>query len=406
MSTTAVSTSPNIATPTAAEVFAFADLEICAAATEQWPPADLDVGDQVPSVTGYVRRIHVDGRPLHAKYSLLGVSLVSLLRGACGPWPQVRATQQDYVQRTDALIGREAAQLRLLVELGRPRVCPVVGARRGVLFTESVTGPSLAQLLMDQPHHSAGLLTGTFSELRELHHQAAVQRLGPAGAIGERSIAGTFQRKFNGLSGPAYVQRLGADRCAVDDREEVVEALKQVVVRLHRLRGRVLPQPHRRVLVYGDLKPEHVLFPDGPDQPPVFIDPGLLLAGTAVDAAKLISRTVLTLAASRPGPETGKHVAHGIGVFAAGRMKGLSVKACRAWLRDVLVLWLMDSVNILTTYLSAPAELPLPAQGTALVGRAVALARMLDRISADLTTAGGPGAVWDGALDYAQAVAV
>ncbi|MFJ8948409.1 hypothetical protein ACIRG4_35225 [Streptomyces sp. NPDC102395] len=37
--------------------------------------------------------------------------------------------------------------------------------------------------------------------------------------------------------------------------------------------------------------------------------------------------------------------------------------------------------------------------------RTVDLARMLDRISADLTTADGPGAVWDGALDYAQAVA-
>ncbi|MFE9360497.1 hypothetical protein ACFYPB_41410 [Streptomyces olivaceoviridis] len=90
---------------------------------------------------------------------------------------------------------------------------------------------------------------------------------------------------------------------------------------------------------------------------------------TAVGVAKLISRTMLTLAASRPGPQTGKHVVHGIGVFTAGRMKGLSVQARRDWLRDVLVLWLMDSVNILTTYLSAPTELPLPAQGTALADR-------------------------------------
>ncbi|MGW3459256.1 phosphotransferase, partial [Streptomyces olivaceoviridis] len=261
-----------------------------------------------------------------------------------------------------------------------------------------------SQLLLDQPKDSAGLLAAIFGELRELHHLAAVERLASAGAIGERSITGTFQRKFNGLSGPIHVQRLGADRCAADDRAEVVEALRQVVVRLHRLRGRVLPQPHRRVLAYGDLKPELVLFPGGSDQTPVFIDPGLLLAETAVDVAKLISRTMLTLAASRPGPQTGKHVVHGIGAFSAGRMKGLSVKAHRAWLRDVLVLWLMDSVNILTTYLSAPAELPLPAQGTALVGRAVALARMLDRISTDLTSASDTGAVWDGALDYAQAV--
>ncbi|OIK25498.1 hypothetical protein [Streptomyces malaysiense] len=181
MSTTSVSTSPDLATPTAAEVFAFADLEIGAAATEQWPHADFDVGDQVPSVTGYVRRIHVDGRPLHAKYSLLGVPGVVAARRHRGPWPQVRVAQQEYVQRTDGLIGREAAQLQLLAELGRPRVCPVAGVRRGVLFTESVTGPSLAQLLLDQAQDSAGLLVGIF---------------------GERSIAGTFQRKFNGLSGP------------------------------------------------------------------------------------------------------------------------------------------------------------------------------------------------------------
>ncbi|MFI2025582.1 hypothetical protein [Streptomyces olivaceoviridis] len=195
--------------------------------------------------------------------------------------------------------------------------------------------------------------------------------LASAGAIAERSITGTFRRKFNRLSGPIYVQRLGVDRCAADDRAEVVEALRQVVVRLHRLRGRVLPQPHRRVLAYGDLKLENVLFPDGPDQPPVFIDPGLLLARTAVGVAKLISRTMLTLAASRPGPQTGKHVVHGIGVFTAGRMKGLSVQDRRDWLRDVLVLWLKDSVSILTTHLSAPTELPLPAEGTALVDRGV-----------------------------------
>jgi hypothetical protein len=397
VSTTAVSTSPNSSTPTPEEVFAFADLEIGAAAAEQWPRADLDLGEHVPSVTGYVRRIAVDGRPLYAKYSLL--------RGACGPWPQVRAAQQEYVLRPDALIGREAAQLRLLLEAGHLRVCPVAGVGRGVLFTEPVTGASLAQLLLNRPEQSAELLAGAFEQLRGLHRPPAVQRLGPAGIIGERSIAGTFQRKFNGLSGPVYVQQLGIDRCPAGDREEVVAVLQQVVVRLRRLRARVLPQSSRHVLAYGDLKPEHVLYPDGTDQPPVFIDPGLLLAGTAVDAAKLISRTVLMLAAARPGPQTGKHLVQGIGAFAGARMDGLSVKARRSWLREVLALWLMDSVNILTTYLSAPAELPLPTLGEAVVGRAVDLARMVDRISTDLAAAGDTGAVWDGALDRAQAVA-
>ncbi|WP_307835427.1 phosphotransferase [Streptomyces adelaidensis] len=403
MSTTAVSTSPNSPTPAADQVFAFADLEIGAAAAEQWPHADVDLGDHVPSVTGYVRRITVDGRALYAKYSLLGVSLVSLLRGACGPWPQVREAQRKYVLRPDALIEREAAQLRFLLATGHPRVCPVAGVQRGVLFTEHVDGASLAQLLLDRPARSADLLAGVFDQLRSLHHPPAVRRLGPAGVIGERGIAGTFQRKFNGLSGPAYVQRLGAGRCPAADRDEIVAVLRQVVVRLHRLRARVLPSSPRRVLAYGDLKPEHVLYPD--DGPPVFIDPGLLLAGTAVDAAKLISRTVLTLAASRPGSETGKHLVHGIGAFAGTRMNGLSVKSRRAWLRELLALWLMDTVNILTTYLSAPAELPLPALGNALVGRAVDLCRMVGRISTDLAAGGDISAVWDGALGHAQAVA-
>ncbi|MBZ6142497.1 aminoglycoside phosphotransferase family protein [Streptomyces olivaceus] len=407
VSTTAVSTSPNSPppTPSAAEVFAFADREISTAAATQWPHADLDLGDHIPSVTTYVRRIRVDGRPLYAKYSLLGMSLVSLLRGACGPWPQARVAQQEYVQRRDALIEREAAQLRLLARAGRPRVCPVPGVRRGVLFTEPVTGISLARLLLDRRQDSAGLLATTLGELRELHRPAAVQRLGPAGAIGERSIAGTFQRKFNGLSGPAYVQRLGADQRVAGDREGVVAVLRQVIVRLHRIRARTVPQQYRRVLAYGDLKPEHVLFPDGVDQPPVFIDPGLLLAGTAVDVAKLTSRSVLTLAAARPGPKTGQHLVDGIASVTAERMEDLPLKARRSWLAEVLLLWLMDSVNILTTYLSAPAELPLPHQGTALVGRTADLCQMLDRISASLAAADATSTVWETALDHAQGIA-
>ncbi|MFC8670018.1 hypothetical protein [Streptomyces sp. NPDC057199] len=401
-----MSTSPNSPLPPrTAEVFAFADLEICAAAAEQWPHTEFELGDQVPSVTGYVRRIRVNGRPLYAKYSLLGVSLVSILRGTCGTWPQVCEAQQAYVQQPDALIKREARQLRFLTELGHPRVCQVAGARRGVLFTQPVTGQSLAHLLLTLPQESADLLGGAFGDLRTLHHPPAIRQLGPAGVIGERSIAGTFQRKFNGLSGPTYVQRLGAERCAPADCAEVVEVLRRVVVRLHRLRARLLQQSARRVLAYGDLKPEHVIYPDGPYGQPVFIDPGLLFAGTAVDAAKLISRTTLMLAAARPGAQTGKHLVHGIGAFAEERMNGLSVKACRGWLRELLALWLMDSVNILSTYLTAPAALPLPAQGTALARRAVDLCRMLDQVSADLATRGDTRTVWENALGSVQAVA-
>ncbi|MFJ2561302.1 MULTISPECIES: hypothetical protein [unclassified Streptomyces] len=408
MSTTAVSTSPEPVPPVpdASEVFAFATREIAAAAADLWPRADVGLGDHVPSVTGYVRRIRVDGRTLYAKYAFLGVSLVSLLRGACGPWSDVRESQQSYVQRAGALMDREAAQLRLLAQQGSLRVCPVAGLARGVLFTESVTGPTLADLLLQRPHDAAELLGGTFGELRRLHRPSAARLLGPARVIGERSIRGTFQRKFNGLSGPTYVERLGAARCAAGDRDLVVGLLRDVVVRLHRLQSTGLPQQaSRRVLAYGDLKPEHVVFPEGTSGQPVFIDPGLLLAPPAVDAAKLISRTVLLLASARPGGETGQQAMDGVSAFAAARTDVLPARVRRAWLRELLVLWLMDSVNILTTYLSAPGALPLPARGNALVGRAVDLCRMVDQLSSELAAGADARAVWESALGRAQAVA-
>lgn len=408
MSTTTVSTSPEPVppVPAAAEVFAFADREIAAAAGDLWPRAAVDLGDHVPSVTGYVRRIRVGGRTLYAKYAFLGVSLVSLLRGACGSWPETRTAQQAYVRRAGALMNREAAQLRLLARQDAPRVCPVAGLARGVLFTESVTGPALADLLLKCPHDAAVLLAGTFGELRRLHSPVGARLLDPSRGISERSIRGTFQRKFNGLSGPTYVDRLGAERCAPGDRDLVVGLLRDVVVRLHRLRVPALGrQADRPVLAYGDLKPEHVMFPEGTGRRAVFIDPGLLLAPPAVDAAKLISRTVLLLAAARPGAGTGRQVLHGIDAFAAARTDALPVRVRRSWLRELLVLWLMDSVNILTTYLSAPAALPLPARGAVLVDRVVDVVRMADRLSSELTAGADARTVWVGALGRAQVIA-
>ncbi|MEU1558516.1 hypothetical protein ABZ517_38265 [Streptomyces scabiei] len=410
MSTTAVSTTPYPIPPVApdvGEVFAFAAREIAAAAAGLWPRSAIDLGDHVPSVTGYVRRIRVDGRTLYAKYSLLGVSLVSLLRGACGPWPQARARQQAYVRRADALMDREAAQLRLLARLGEPQVCPVAGLERGVLFTEPVTGPTLADLLLQRPRETAALLQGAFGELHQLHRMDAARLLATAGVIGERSIRGTFQRKFNGISGTAYLDRLGADRYTPDDQHLIADLLRRTVDRLRRMSSTGLPPAvAERVPVYGDPKPEHILFPDQQTGRAVFLDPGLLLATPVVDAAKLISRTALLLAAVRPGPRHGEAVVCGVGAFAAARMDVLPGSGRRAWLRELLVLWLMDSVNILTTYLSAPASLPLPAQGAGLVQRAVDLCRITDQISAELAAGADAPVVWESMLDRARAVAV
>ncbi len=202
MSTTTVSTSPEPVPPVpdVGEVFAFAAREIAAAAAGLWPRSDVDLGDHVPSVTGYVRRIRVDGRTLYAKYAFLGMSLVSLLRGACGPWPEVWVAQQAYVRCPGALMEREAAQLRLLAQQDSPRVCSVAGLARGVLFTESVTGPTLADLLLQRPHDAADLLEGTLDELQPLHRPSAAQLLGPArpgssgsaasGALSSASLTG------------------------------------------------------------------------------------------------------------------------------------------------------------------------------------------------------------------------
>ncbi|MFE1960887.1 phosphotransferase [Streptomyces sp. NPDC059479] len=394
--------------PEPEQVFAFAEREIRRAGAELWPGAELIPGALVPSVTGYVRLLRVDGRELYAKYSYLGVSLVSLLRGVGGDWALVRWAQRTYTACPEALLTREAAQLRLLAAFGQPKVCAVAGLRRGVLFTEPVTGPTLAALLIARPQEAGDLLEAAYGGLHRLHSPRISRAFDPVGAIGERGIVHTFQRKFNGLSGALYLDLLGIERCAEHERREIVQLMRHVVGRLRRLRAaaRTLKPT---VLVYGDLKPEHVFFPDGffpdgLDSEPVFIDPGLLRAsGPEADAAKLISRTVLLLAASRPSPSASLRVLDGIAAFIDQRLSPLPRPERSEWLYAFLILWLTDTVNILTTYLSAPAALPLPGQGEALVRQAVTLCGMADRISALLAGATDGTGVTDGtaALDCA-----
>jgi hypothetical protein len=233
-------------------------------------------------------------------------------------------------------------------------------------------------VLLAQPDDTSGLLSRAFAELHPIHQPDTAQRLAPAWDIGERGITGTFLRKFNGLSGQAYIALLGAERCEHGAREEVVELIHRSVGRLRQLRM-ALPPATGTTLVYGDLKPEHVLFPDGPGERPVFIDPGLLRADAMVDLAKLISRIVLFLAISRPGPSVARRIATGLDDFARRQTTG------RAWLRHVLTLWLMDTVNIVTTYLSAPADLPLPSPALALIERAVPVCSLVADLASEAT---------------------
>ncbi|MYV52211.1 hypothetical protein [Streptomyces sp. SID3212] len=203
------------AAPTIEEVLSFAQNEVRTAAAGLWPTAAVEVVAHVPGVTGYVCRVRVGGRDLYAKYAYLGISLVSLSRGARGGWSCVRRAQRAYAARPDALLVREAAQLRFLAALDRPRVCAVAGLHpSGVLFTEPVAGPTLASLLRDRPQDTAALIESTWSELDHLHRPQTVRTLTPGDAIAERGIASTFRRKFEGVGGSFYLDRLGDERCS------------------------------------------------------------------------------------------------------------------------------------------------------------------------------------------------
>ncbi|MFF8990224.1 hypothetical protein ACF09H_09795 [Streptomyces sp. NPDC014983] len=185
--------------PAVVDLFVHAAGQIHRAAAEIWPGEPVHLVRHVPSVTGYVHRVCVGDRVLYAKTSFLGVSLVSLLRGTHGPWPDICRAQEEYVRRPDSLIAREAEQLQILDRIGRPRVCALAGLRHGVMFTEPVAGPSLGDLLLKRPCDAWELLAAPFAELRMLPLQEVRDELarrpgrinagigrtrcGPAGAV-------------------------------------------------------------------------------------------------------------------------------------------------------------------------------------------------------------------------------
>ena len=145
--------------------------------------------------------------------------------------------------------------------------------------------------------------------------------------------------------------------------------------------------------------------PDGPGGRPVFLDPGLSLTHPCADTAKLVSRMILGLITQPPPAAQAAATLTGIGAFADTATGGLGPEARAAWLRHLVVLWLMDTTNILTTYLTAPPGLPLPARATAAVGRAGPVCTLLDRASAALAAGTDPRAAWRLALSDAATAA-
>ncbi|WEH33823.1 hypothetical protein PZB75_10845 [Streptomyces sp. AM 4-1-1] len=260
------------------------------AVEDLWPNNEIVLGSQCPSVTSYVCRVTVDDEELVAKYSWLGISMVSILRGAGGTWEEVQEAQRAYVRSIELLTAREAQNLEFLRELGRPRVCETAGFHGGVLVTRIAAGTSLADELAARPWETDALLDAVLLALGGLHGPAGAECLRGAPPVGERSVVGVFRRKFTGLSATSYLRTLGRESgLPENERQEVVELVRCAVWRLLRMAGAI--SPCRNTVVFGDLKPEHVYI-DGPRLN--FIDPAVQwAAGPQPDVAKLTGRALL-----------------------------------------------------------------------------------------------------------------
>ncbi|CAM5322302.1 hypothetical protein SAVIM338S_00779 [Streptomyces avidinii] len=387
--------------PTAADVFAYADRQMTEAAITQWPDSWVSLGVRIPSPTGYVRRLRVQHpahqRDVYAKYSFLGTSMVSLLRGESGDWPAVQAAQERYVHSSESLMRREAAQITFLARSRGPRPAQLEGLQGGVLFTAPVSGTPLSQLLLASPGRTTSLLDGTFKELQQLYRS----RTAASGLTGtERSIAVTFHRKFGHPNAHAYLAELGD----VTEGDHSPDLLPHIVRWL--LKPTSLPSPaSRRVLCFGDLKPDHVLFPDAPGLRTRFIDPGLVFADPHTDLAKLAMRTVLFLIATRPAPAVTEQVLAGLAEHVDKQLRTASPYDQLMALRQILTWMLMDTVNILTTYLAAPTSLPLPPTGQALAARPGPVLTAVDRVTAHLARDTPIRSMWESALSEFKAAA-
>ncbi|MGY3340987.1 hypothetical protein ACVW0K_007180 [Streptomyces filamentosus] len=362
--------------PPVTDVLAMAGDQVLDASRLLWPGAVVKPGAPVPSVTSYVQHLTVDGRPLYAKVSVCGVSLVSVAAGACGDLATVRARQSAYLTTPGSLMAREAEQLRTLSGPARLTAAPLAGYARGVLFTSPVAGPTLTDLIDAEPGRTRELLALVLGDIAAGLARDGVGEAVERTAIRERGIAGTFHRKFNGLSGTAYLRRTGHG-----------ETLATAAGRLRRAR-RLPPAPGTAV-IFGDLKPEHAVFSDRAR--PVYLDPGLMRGHPVADTAKLLSRLLLGLIARRPAAPG--VVLGGTDSFVRARVRRLPAEKRSGWLRELVLLILMDTLNILTTYLTAPPGLLLSAHAAAVRDRARTLADLLDHATAPLAS-GDDGTTW------------
>lgn len=360
-------------------LFQHAREEILAAAGKLWPGESAQLGEQVPNLSSYVHRIDVAGRPLTATYSLLGESLVTVLRGTYTGWDQLEISQRRYVRQRNALLARQAQQLRVLAEAKQVPVCGLAGYHNGVLFTDAIpTAQSLEDLLLADPRQAPDLLRRAWAPLTALH--TAPDAGWPV--IVERGIAATFDRKFGGQTGTVHFRHLRRDV-----NPDVVEGLRFVVRRL-----RTFAATHPATGLTFGASPEHIVLHEGE---PVYLDPGLHVASAVADLAMLASRLLLVVMARALATSARRHIVAGLTGLIRAERAAAPLALANAWMVDLLTLLCRDTANLLSTYLTAPDELPLPNSATAVLERSQVVMPVIEHVVTGLVQSTTPMDIWN-----------
>ncbi|MDQ2880639.1 MAG: hypothetical protein M3Y48_05095 [Actinomycetota bacterium] len=351
-------------------------------ATRRWVGESVQVGPQIPSVTNYVALLRVRGQSFVAKYSLLGTSLVSVVRGMRGTWSEVETSQRVYVADPQGLLAQEHAQLRVLAAVVRRDALPlqvpkIIAFEDGVLITVAVAAPSLSTELLHGSQHPGKLLTHVAGTARRLQCALDVVNPAPGAVIVSRphsSIAGTYARKFlSPRRDQDCFSSLGEGWAGATERRETQDSLTG----LRSVLSSLLRPTAAPVVIYGDLKSEHVFLEPAGWQ--TWVDPGLQRADPAAELAKLVSRTALLLVTAQPPADRTSAILVAVDQLVT-EFLSRDTQIDIHMLRRLLALWLADWSNYLATGLSLPPQVPLPLPTMLLAAAAQSRAASLVRL--------------------------
>lgn len=284
-----------------------------------------------------------------AKYSVLGLSKPSLVRwvGAVGgDLGRLAAAQREYLAGGDTEVHREMDGLRLLTRRVGPYFPEVRSCVNGVLVTRPEPDATPLSTLLHDGDPQALQQVGAVQEL-----VAAIWATDAAGisdrehrsllATGQRGIVATFASKFASFGSERYLRGLGLPG------RWVGVALRLAPGLLETADGRPAPS-----LIFGDLKPEHVLVHHG--RPPVLLDPALQYGDPAADLARFVCRVVLDGVSGAPRSGRDELAAHVVATVLQSRAAGRSTPRIGALIA-------MDALNILSTRTAlARAEVDAP----------------------------------------------